>query len=93
MCLCGHECVSISVHVGMMNHLAVVAYLHSFVRIKLPSICVMISLHLSGRPLTFACDLVSPSSLTSLFFLFSYFMSACFFLCRCFDRQGYCSRG
>ncbi len=26
-------------------------------------------------------------------FFFSHFMSACIFLCRCFDRQGYCSRG
>lgn len=58
------------------------------------SIYIAISLCLSGRSKShFACDLFSPSApLTSSFFP-SHFMLSCIFLCRCFDRQDYCSRG
>lgn len=55
---------------------------------------ILQSLHLSRSSLTrFRCDLFSLSSLTSFFFVLSRFLSRCIFLCRCFDRQGYCSRG
>lgn len=38
--------------------------------------------------------IISARPLSHHYFFFpSHFMSACIFLCRCFDRQGYCSRG
>lgn len=50
------------------------------------------SLHLSGSSLThIVCDVFSVFSLTSVFLTLHVCMPI--FLCRCFDRQGYCSRG
>lgn len=77
---------------GLMDHFAVVSYLPPFFY-QIQLLSLLQSLDLSEISLTrSAYDLVSLSLLTSSF-LFPHFTSAVIFLCRCFDRQSYCSRG
>ena len=70
-------------------------YLHSFIRHK----SFYLYCNLSAFVWKFSHSLClwsfQPvlSHIIIFFFPSSHFMSACIFLCRCFDRQGYCSRG
>lgn len=76
-----------------MNHLTIELCCHSFIRHTALYLYYNLSIHMEVPSLILPVILLAYSLSHHGDFFSSPTMPACIFLCRCFDRQSYCSRG